>query len=146
MEAFYIPDRAYFFDRGLSFECQRCGACCMGEPGVILVTIEEIKRIAGFLKMGEENFINTCLYPVGAGYSIKEDKGGRCIFYKDGCSIYPFRPLQCRTYPFWFNNLRSEENWHAVSRECPGIGKGMTYGKEEILECIALWADFIKPG
>ena len=61
---------------------------------------------------------------------------GRCFFYEDGCRIYPVRPGQCSSYPFWFINLRSEKKWHSVSEECRGIGQGRLYSKKKILEIV----------
>jgi hypothetical protein len=44
--------------------------------------------------------------------------------------------MQCRTWPFWFANMRSEERWKSVLRECPGIGNGPLVDRESILERI----------
>ena len=45
---------------------------------------------------------------------------------KTGCSIYADRPAQCRTWPFWPENLTSRSTWEAVKRRtpCPGMGNG----------------------
>ena len=72
----------------------------------------------------------------GQGYSIGEDEDGGCLFYKDGCTIHPVRPSQCITFPFWFENLRSSKKWRKMARECPGIGCGSLYSKEQILEIV----------
>jgi Fe-S-cluster containining protein len=79
-------------------------------------------------------FIERYLYPFGCSYSIKEDEDGRCLFYQDGCRIYPVRPFQCKTFPFWFDILRSPKKWAKVSKKCPGIGCGRLYSKKEIIE------------
>ncbi len=131
-----LKARTYFFDDGIAFECQQCGICCTGEPGIIYVEEPEITDIAAFLDIPREIFIERCLYPFQDSYSIREAPDGRCIFYENGCAIYPARPSQCRTYPFWFQNLRSEQSWEEVKLKCPGIGKGPTYSKEAILDCI----------
>ena len=123
-----------FFEEGICFECQRCGVCCTGEPGVVFVHQSEVAVIAGFMKIEESHLIRRYLYPFQDHYSIREDREGACLFYDNGCRIYPVRPEQCRTYPFWFQNLRSVERWQKVAKECPGIGKGRRYGQEEILK------------
>ena len=133
-----ITNRSYFFDNGLRFECQRCGACCTGEPGFIFVNKHEIEQIAKHISQNVPDVINEYLYPFKAGYSIKEHADGRCYFYQQGCAIYPVRPAQCRLYPFWFENLRSFKKWRQVTKECPGIDKGPIYTKEDILEFIHL--------
>jgi Fe-S-cluster containining protein len=46
--------------------------------------------------------------------------------------VYPVRPRQCRTWPFWESNLRSPETWAETCRVCPGSGTGRLYQIEEI--------------
>jgi len=128
--------RRYFFEGGLKFECRRCGACCNGAPGVIYVSAGEIDPIAGFMDLDKDVFVERCLYPFQDSYSIREDETGRCIFYENGCAIYPVRPMQCRTFPFWVQNLRSIRDWRRVASGCPGIGRGHLYTTEEILEIL----------
>ena len=40
------------------------------------------------------------------------------------CGIYPVRPVQCRTFPFWSENLSNRRSWTRLRRFCPGIDKG----------------------
>lgn len=129
-------DRSYFFDHGLRFNCQQCGACCVGEPGTIYVANAEIGTIAASLNLSVDDFTQRYLYPFKDSYSIKEDDQGRCLFFDQGCTIYPIRPLQCRTFPFWFSNLRSENRWRHIKSQCPGIGSGRRYTRSEILKMI----------
>jgi len=131
-----LRQRSYFFDEGLRFECQRCGGCCNGEPGLIRVSDEECQAIAAFLELELDDFVNYCLHQVEGFASIREDETGRCIYYEKGCSIYPVRPLQCRTFPFWPEYLRSPESWDEASRRCPGVNQGRIYSKAEIFERI----------
>lgn len=128
--------RAYFFDKGLRFACRQCGACCVGEPGTIYVAEAEIETIAASLNLSVYVFTEQYLYPFKDSYSIKEDDQGRCLFFDQGCTIYPIRPLQCRTFPFWFCNLRSEDRWRHTKSQCPGIGSGRYYSQSEILKMI----------
>jgi len=141
MEKFY--DRSYFFDQGIHFECQQCGACCNGDPGIVYVDLDEVKHIAEYLSEGIHFFTDKYLLPLRAGYTIKEHSDGRCFFYNNGCTIYPVRPLQCRTYPFWFENLRSSKKWKHVLRECPGIGCGPLYSREKILKIVQSTMDAV---
>ena len=128
---------SYFFDSGLRFACQRCGVCCTGTPGVIRVSTGEIETIAAFLEITPERFTRDYLIDLEGGWSIGEHTDGRCRFYADGCRIYPVRPRQCRSYPFWFNILRSERSWQREGRQCAGIGRGRFYSREEILDLVA---------
>lgn len=52
------------------------------------------------------------------------------------CRIYEARPAQCRTWPFWPSNLRSDRSWYWVKRNtpCPGMDRGPTFSLEEIEE------------
>ena len=123
----------YFFDAGIHFECTRCGACCTGDPGVVRISGQEIRLLADFLHMAVADLIQTHLRPIETGFSIDENPDGGCRFFDGGCRIYPVRPLQCRTYPFWFSLMRSRENWEKAVRACPGIGNGPLHPREEIL-------------
>jgi Fe-S-cluster containining protein len=119
-----------WYQGGLRFECTACGNCCTGEPGYVWVTREEIGRIARFLDRPDEWLGPEHLRRVGFKYSLTEKTNGDCIFLRptgDGkriCSIYPVRPLQCRTWPFWNINLKSPGAWSAAGEMCPGMNNG----------------------
>jgi len=126
--------RPYFFDDGIFFQCRQCGHCCTGSPGIVRVARDEIPRIAEFLSLSPNVVESQYLVVYKDGLSIGEDEAGRCVFYENGCRIYPVRPLQCRSFPFWVTCLRSHEKWMEISRECPGIGTGRFFSKEHILQ------------
>jgi len=52
-----------------------------------------------------------------------------CIFLrwddqgKSLCSVYPVRPHQCKTWPFWPENLTSARDWADAARTCPGMAR-----------------------
>jgi len=105
--------------------CAQCGGnCCTGESGNIFVNQKEMEAIAMHLKLSMSEFKESYLIKVGYKYSLKErivDKSHDCIFFDrkiNGCGIYPVRPMQCRTFPFWpyFKNNLAE-----LKAECPGI-------------------------
>jgi len=102
--------------------CKECdGNCCIGESGYIWVTPNDIKNISSFLGIDEEIFKSRFLIKVGYRYSIKEKpykNGYACIFFENGCKIYPVRPNQCRTFPFW-DYYKTHMN--ELLKECPGI-------------------------
>ena len=109
----------YKFNPDACSECE--GNCCIGESGYIWVNPKEIKEISAFLKIDEELFKSRFLIKVGYRYSIKErpyKNGYACIFFENGCKIYPVRPTQCRTFPFWdYYKDKIDE----LKKECPGI-------------------------
>ena len=131
-----LDQRSYFFDEGLRFECRRCGDCCTGAPGVVRASSKEVTDMAAYLEMTLSQAIDAFLSPWENGYRIKEDGHGRCLFFENGCRIYPVRPAQCRTFPFWFSNLRSEARWESIRRQCPGIDTGRRHTKNEILDIL----------
>ncbi|HQB07393.1 MAG TPA: hypothetical protein PK712_06015, partial [Rectinema sp.] len=51
-----------------------------------------------------------------------------------GCSVYPARPVQCKTYPFWETILENEQSWIEEAKYCPGIGKGPLISSNTILD------------
>lgn len=133
-----LEQRSYFFDAGIRFACRRCGACCRGAPGLVRVDDREIVEIATLLDVSIPRLIRRCLEVWGNGYRIREHADGRCHFFDRGCRIYPVRPAQCRTFPFWFANLRSEARWASVSRACPGIGTGRLYTRQAIMDRLSV--------
>ena len=128
-----LGDRPYFFDEGLRFACTGCGLCCTGEPGIVYADREEARRIAAFLRMPYEVVAQRMLDPFKNGFTIREAEQGRCLFYENGCVIYPVRPLQCVTFPFWFQNLRTVSAWEEARARCPGIGRGRLFSREQII-------------
>jgi hypothetical protein len=126
----------YFFDGGLTFACTQCGKCCTGEPGEVIVNDKERAALARHLKLTPEEVRKQFCRSHRGKLLLKEKVNGDCIFYKDGCTVYPARPMQCRTYPFWVDNLRSEEAWADTCAACPGIGEGRLYRRAEILRIL----------
>jgi len=64
--------------------------------------------------------------------SLKEKSNFDCIFWNDHCTVYQFRPLQCRTFPFWDNVLCSPEAWENTGMGCPGINSGELHSREKM--------------
>ena len=121
-----------WYREGLSFSCTRCGDCCTGVPGYVWGGPTEIEALAKHLGLSVDSFGERYLRKVGRRYSLIEKPGGDCVFFDKGCSVYPARPTQCRTFPFWRSNLKSERAWDEIADECPGIGQGKLFPVEEI--------------
>lgn len=124
------PAPSPWYRDGLSFTCTQCGNCCTGAPGYVFVSPEEIRRISDFLGRSDGTLDKQHLRRVGRRFSLTEDKkSGDCCFLKHEngkrmCSIYPVRPLQCRTWPFWDINLDSIDDWNEAAVHCPGMNRG----------------------
>lgn len=113
-----------WYKEGLSFECTGCGKCCTGSPGYVWVCEEDIQKMAEYLQIPIDLFRRKYLRQKNGRYSLVEmkSKGYDCIFLKDNkCSVYPVRPIQCRTYPWWQANLSSKEAWEKAAESCEGI-------------------------
>ncbi|WP_422926680.1 YkgJ family cysteine cluster protein [Singulisphaera sp. PoT] len=115
-----------WYHEGLTFGCTKCGACCTGAPGYVWVDAEEMARLAEFRGETLEQFAMQFVRQVGDSYSLIEKPGGDCIFWEKGvgCTVYPARPVQCQTWPFWSENIETKESWDHIVSICPGSGRG----------------------
>ena len=129
-----MSPRDDWYDGGLRFQCQQgCTACCGGFPGDVWVDATERENIAKYLLMSVDAFNEKYVRDAGMGQSLKEVDDYDCVFLSSkGCEIYPVRPRQCRTFPFWAENLKSPAAWEKLKEECPGIGVGRLWSREEI--------------
>jgi uncharacterized protein len=125
-----------WYKDGLQFRCTRCGACCTGAPGFVWVNEEELQQIAAHRGEPVEEVKALYTYRARGGQSLREKADGDCVFYdrEAGCTIYPVRPRQCRTWPFWESNVATPEAWQHTCEVCPGAGNGDFVGVEEITE------------
>ena len=125
-----------FYGNGLKFECQKdCAKCCGGSPGYVWLNQHNIETISAHLNISEDEFLIKYTKKVGENISLidLEEDNWNCIMLKNGkCSIYESRPLQCRTYPFWHQNIEHPTVWKEEKEACPGIGKGKVYTSDEI--------------
>lgn len=92
----------------------------------------EVASIAAHLEISVEEFGSRYLRKVGSRYSLIELPNGDCVFYSGGCTVYGARPTQCRTFPFWPENLQSRRAWEEAAAECPGMNRGRLYPLEAI--------------
>jgi Fe-S-cluster containining protein len=127
-----------FYEQGLRFECQRCSSCCRFEPGIVRVHNRDEAALLDFLHLGKRDFEERYCRPGvaqdgGPELWLKEKSNFDCIFWEDGrCIVYPARPRQCTTWPFWASNLASQSAWYEAALGCPGMGKGRLWTRGEI--------------
>jgi Fe-S-cluster containining protein len=131
-----MSDEQPWYRDGLRFTCTRCGHCCTGEPGYVWVSDDDLAAIADF--RGEPLEEVRALYTRMArrGRTLREKASGDCVFFsrEQGCTIYPVRPPQCRTWPFWDSNVVTPEAWERTCQVCPGSGQGELIPVEEITQ------------
>ena len=121
-----------FYTRGIHFECTGCGECCKLGGGFVYPTLEDVGFAAKHLELSVKRFTESYMDLHEGQYVFKND-GDNCIFYgENGCTIYEARPTQCRTYPFWKANLKSQYRWKIIEEECEGIGQGRLFDLDEI--------------
>ena len=126
-----------WYKDGLKFKCKKCSNCCTGYPGYVFLEKREIDILYKFLKISKKDFLRKYTRFVKGKISLKENfKNYDCCFLKDKkCTIYDVRPMQCKKYPWWKDNLRSKEAWDSLQKDCPGINNQESlrkFSKEEI--------------
>jgi hypothetical protein len=131
-----------WFEDGLRFSCTQCGNCCTGPPGAVWFNDAEGRAMAKKLDISVEDFYKHFARKLGAKWSLTENViAGKydCVFLdrsteKPGCSLYEARPSQCRTWPFWTENLKSTAAWERAKKEtpCPGMDTGKLIPISEI--------------
>jgi hypothetical protein len=139
-----------WYSSGLRFSCTQCGNCCTGPPGFVWISEAEIVRLAEYLRITTEQVVERYCRKLAGRFSLKESKNPRngeydCVFLKEQpaeaggaapprriCEIYPVRPRQCRTWPFWPSNLHSAQAWAQAGRRCPGMDHGKLYDRRQI--------------
>ncbi|MCL1814947.1 MAG: YkgJ family cysteine cluster protein [Treponema sp.] len=129
-----------FFADGLRFSCIHCSECCRVEPGYVFLSQNDLRLLAEGLQMGYNDIVERyCRWVPSPGgekqLSLKETPDFDCIFWQDRCNVYPYRPLQCKTFPFWDSTLNAREAWEELP--CPGKGKGKLHSREYIESCLA---------
>ena len=93
----------------------------------------EVRELADFLNLSLHDFQKRFCRILDSGIQLKDKGESDCIFLENNCCmVYEARPLQCRTFPFWPENLKSAYRWNLVKLECPGIDQGELFSFEQI--------------
>jgi uncharacterized protein len=131
--------RRLLIEQGLRFECQGEGKCCVtrGKYGYVYLSFNDRRRMAVHLGLSLAAFTAKYVIKEDGLYQLKyQDKD--CPFLKERrCAVYEARPWQCRTWPFWPENMNTKVWEKEVAAYCPGVGKGRLYTKEEIENVLA---------
>jgi Fe-S-cluster containining protein len=117
-----------WYKDGLKFSCTGCGKCCTGPSGFVFVTESEMQGMADSLNISLDLFKRKYTRRRNNQYALTERKIDEetyaCIFLNGKqCGVYQNRPQQCKTYPFWPENIHTPEAWALTARECEGINK-----------------------
>ena len=132
-----MQDNTVNYNNGIRFECQGSGNCCVSRNsyGYVYLSKDDLKRFSKYFKISLKNFKDKYCQTTDGFIHLAEkpEFKGNCIFLKEKkCSVYESRPSQCRTWPFWNENMNTKVWNKDISINCPGIGKGKLLNKKEI--------------
>jgi Fe-S-cluster containining protein len=121
---------------GLRFECTGCGGCCTarGEYAHVYLNRDELRQLADHFALTTAEFRKRYTFKDDEGYTQLRFHDQTCVFLERGtqrCTVYPARPTQCRTFPFW-RGMIDKGRFTAEARElCEGIGRGPIVSADE---------------
>jgi uncharacterized protein len=127
-----------------SEECLKCDGCCrFSEPKNLWrpkITDEEKKqaRPVGVKNVFSENAVDE------SGHLATLAHEGSCICYffhpqHNTCGVYPFRPFECRLYPFLLHKGGGQQGICAHI-SCPYVQK--VFGRQSFQEYVAYLKEF----
>jgi uncharacterized protein len=129
-----MPSKPWYH-KGLRFECTRCGNCCRnhGDYTHVYLTERDLADIPAHLGLTRGEFLSRYC-ATEDGWTVLRMDQPACPFLEEDnqCGIYPVRPKQCASWPFWTENL-ARAAWEGPVKDCcPGIGKGPLHPREQI--------------
>jgi Fe-S-cluster containining protein len=132
-----MDDKSQWYSSGLRFEClPGCSACCTdhGDYTALYLNEGDVSALAEFLGLSREEFLRRHT-TIDEGALLMKMEPPDCMFLEDGrCGAYPARPAQCRTFPFWKENLKSRAAWIRLRAFCPGVDVGELHDHDRIQE------------
>lgn len=129
---------------GLRFECLACGACCRnhGEYTYVYVMPRDVAAMSAHLRMSAAELEARYLAEEEGWTFLRTDEEACPFLDGNRCRVYPVRPKQCVTWPFWHENL-VRETWEGpVAACCPGVGRGPLHDRSEIERLVRERADW----
>ncbi|MBK7643360.1 MAG: YkgJ family cysteine cluster protein [Planctomycetes bacterium] len=125
-----------WYSNGLRFECQRCGKCCTNRDrySFVYMTQADVEAMAKFLGLPQAQFRERHCEEEDGSTVLRNGGLPRCQFQADdgSCTVHPARPEQCRSWPFWRENLVRKTWEQEIAPFCPGVGEGELHSAEEI--------------
>jgi len=121
------PALPRWYADGLKFTCvEDCGGCCTDHGSYSFVYLDRPteRKIARFLELDLAAFRKRFTVLDEGNRALRMDTPDCPFLSGKRCKIYPVRPAQCRTFPFWEENLSSPRAWKKLAEFCPGIDTG----------------------
>jgi len=104
--------------------CKQCQKCCRWE-GYVYVSEFRLGEIARYLELSEREVARKyCDLDENRKLVLKSRPNHDCVFIKkEGCQIYPVRPMQCRNFP---------KKWtlDEGAEDCPLVRDGVLKAKD----------------
>jgi len=124
------------------FQCVKCGICCgdtKEKNRHILLLRTEAAQIATATLQSISEFTVDLKDKAPYSYEMKKTADGKCVFLENNCcTIYAFRPLICRFYPFELKIADSGKYTFRYTLECSGINKGPIVSKNYFRKLLRL--------
>jgi len=123
LDLVFMSPPSPWYAAGLRFECTQCAECCTGGDGFVWLGAVEMAELAVFVGLSLDAFVERYVWQVDDDFVLGKQPGSEdCVFLAGkGCRVYPVRPRQCRSFPFWPKNLESKASWAAAAARCDGI-------------------------
>ncbi len=119
------------------FECKQCGTCCKGETTVSL-NEQDVDNMLHSLGMEREKVAEKYWRITGDTIQMKTVEG-RCIFYREGCTIHSGKPWRCTQWPLHPSMLSEKSSFEIIKTYCPGINQTLSY--EDFCSKFKFWLD-----
>ncbi len=134
--------RSEFLATGVRFECQGSGKCCTsrGSYGYVYLSLSDRRRLAAHLGLRTGTFTRRHCEKTEGLFHLKGPERDCRFLEERRCQVYQARPMQCRAWPFWSENLDPEIWRREVAPFCAGVGQGAVHAPE-IIEALARGSD-----
>ncbi len=111
---------------GVPFSCQpECGKCCDEPGGIVYLRPEDAIALSKHHNLNVEDWLERdCHQTIDGRYILNSDiYTDVCIYLDSGkkCTVYESRPAQCKSFPFWAENVHSDKSWRLTVKSCPGL-------------------------
>jgi len=129
-----------WWSKGIRFECQETGRCCVsrGTYGYVYLTLEDRQRLARHFGLSTLKFTRRHCIKTDGHFHLRDFKAECPYLEGKRCGVYEARPAQCRTWPFWPEHMSPKAWAKEVASYCPGVGKGPVYTEERIRSLLVL--------
>ena len=109
----------------MRFQCQPgCIRCCE-QKGDVYLTRDDIARLAAYLSLRRAEFRRRYVCGEPPLLRFRRQRHKHCPFLlADGCSVHAAKPLQCSSFPFWPEILKSATERRKTAAYCPGLNRG----------------------